>query len=419
MTQLEMARSGRVSAEMEYVARAESVDVTELSARIRDGLVVVPANRNHKGLSPLGIGLGLRTKVNANIGTSPPRCSVEAELEKLRAALDARADTVMDLSIGGDLDEVRRAIIEHCAVPLGTVPIYQAAIESGGPDAMTLESYLAVFEKHAADGVDFATVHAGVTREAVPLLKKRLMGVVSRGGAFLIKWMMTHGKQNFLYEHFDRILDIAREYDVTLSLGDGLRPGCIEDATDEAQIHELKTLGELARRSRERGVQVMIEGPGHIPLHQIEENVRLEKQYCDRAPFYVLGPLPTDVACGYDHIVGAIGGALAALAGADFLCYLTPKEHIGLPDAKDVREGVVVTRIAAHIGDVAKGTKGAREMDRRMSEARGNRDWQAMLGLALDPDRFGMLVQGEEGGDQCSMCGEYCAIKVFRDALDK
>jgi phosphomethylpyrimidine synthase len=419
MTQLEVARSGRVSAEMERVAHAESEEAAEVRKRIRDGLLVVPANRNHEGLSPVGIGLGLRTKVNANIGTSPPRCSVEAELEKLRAALDARADTVMDLSIGGDLDEVRRAIMEHCSVPLGTVPIYQAAIESGGPDAMSIESYLDVFEKHAEDGVDFATVHAGVTREAVPLLEKRVMGVVSRGGAFLIKWMMKHGKENFLYEHFDSILDIAREHDVTLSLGDGLRPGCIADATDEAQIHELKTLGELARRARERGVQVMIEGPGHIPLHQIEQNVRLEKEYCDRAPFYVLGPLPTDVGCGYDHIVGAIGGALAALAGADFLCYLTPKEHIGLPDAADVREGVVVTRIAAHIGDVAKGIKGARELDRQMSEARGNRDWQGMLEFALDPVRFGMLLQSEERGDQCSMCGEYCAIKVFRDAVDK
>ena len=419
MTQLEMARSGRTTPEMEHVARVELMELDELSARIRDGLVVVPANKNHKELSPVGIGLGLRTKVNANIGTSPSRCSLRAELEKLRAALDARADTVMDLSIGGDLDEVRCAIVERCPVPLGTVPIYQVAIESGGPDAMTIESYLAIFEKHASDGVDFATVHAGVTREAIPLLKKRLMGVVSRGGSFLIKWMKKHGKQNFLYEHFDDILDIAREYDVTLSLGDGLRPGCIKDATDEAQIHELKVLGELARRSRERGVQVMIEGPGHIPLHQISENVRLEKEYCDRAPFYVLGPLPTDVAPGYDHIVGAIGGAMAASEGADFLCYLTSKEHIGLPDEEDVREGVVVTRIAAHIGDLAKGIQGAEEQDRRMSEARGNRDWEAMLRLALDTSRFAALLQSEERGDQCSMCGEYCAIKVFRDTFNE
>ncbi len=418
MTQLEMARKGRSTPEMERVSTDESMGLEDLRARIGEGLVVVPANKSHKGLVPIGIGEGLKTKVNANIGTSPARCSLEAELKKLRAALDARADTVMDLSIGGDVDEVRRAIIEHCPAPVGTVPIYQAVIESGSPEAMSLDSYLAVFEEHARDGVDFATLHAGVTREGIPLLSERLMGVVSRGGSFMIKWMTTHRRQSFLYEHFDEVLAIARQYDVTLSLGDGLRPGCIEDATDRAQIYELKVLGELATRCRESGVQVMIEGPGHIPLHQIERNVKLEKEYCDRAPFYVLGPLPTDIAPGYDHVVGAIGGAVAAGAGADFLCYLTPKEHIGLPDEDDVRTGVIVTRIAAHIGDIAKGIKGAREVDRQMGELRTGRDWDGMEKFALDPALFAELLQGESRDDHCSMCGRWCALKVFESSFE-
>jgi len=419
MTQIELARDAGVSPEMKRVAADESLDVKVLAQRIRDGLVVIPAIKNHKLTQPIGIGTGLRTKVNANIGTSPARCSLDEELEKLRGALDAGADTIMDLSIGDDIDAVRRAVIEACPVPLGTVPIYQAAIEAGAPESATARGYLDVFEKHARDGVDFATVHAGVTRGAIPLLEKRLMGVVSRGGAFLIKWMQTHDKESFLYECFDEVLAIAREHDVTLSLGDGLRPGCLEDATDEAQLHELKVLGELAERCRKSGVQVMIEGPGHIPLNDVVRNVELEKKHCHGAPFYVLGPLPTDAAPGYDHIVGAIGGALAAYAGADFLCYLTPKEHIGLPGAEDVRAGVMVTRVAAHIGDVAKGIAGARDLDRRMAEARTERDWEAMAKCALDPELFARLLDGEEKSDQCSMCGKYCALKVFRDALGR
>jgi len=416
MTQWEMARAGETSEQMRHVAAREGVEPHELRGRLRDGLVVVPANRCHRGLVPVGIGEGLRTKVNANIGTSPARCDIAAERDKLKAALEAGADTVMDLSIGGDLDEVRRALIQHCPVPFGTVPIYQAAIESGAPEAMTLEGYLKVFERHARDGVDFATVHAGVTREAIALLEGRLMGVVSRGGAFLIKWMETHGQQSFLYEHFDQVLAIARDYDVTLSLGDGLRPGCIQDATDEAQLYELRLLGELAERCRHSGVQVMIEGPGHIPLHEIRRNVELQKEHCARAPFYVLGPLPTDVAPGYDHIVGAVGGAVAAAAGADFLCYVTPAEHVGLPDEGSVRAGVMAARLAAHIGDLAKGIKGAADLDRQMSAARARRDWEAMGKLALDPALFARLREGEEGADQCSMCGRYCALKVFESS---
>jgi len=418
MTQLLKSELGETTEQMLHVAAQEPASPAELKARVRAGTVVIPANKNHAGLKPVGVGQGLRIKVNANIGTSPSVSDVNLELCKLRAALEAGADTVMDLSTGEDMDGTRSAIVENSPAPVGTVPVYQAAIEAGGPEHLSLKSYLDTFEKHARDGVDFATVHAGVTRSALPLLEKRLMGVVSRGGAFMVKWMRTHGRESFLYEHFDDVLDIARQYDVTMSLGDGLRPGCIEDATDEAQIHELKVLAELAQRCRERGVQVMIEGPGHIPLDQIEQNVRLEKEYCDGAPFYVLGPLPTDVAPGYDHIVGAIGGALAGLLGADFLCYITPKEHIGLPGVDDVREGVVVTRIAAHIADVAKGIDGAKELDRKMSKARAERDWDRMLGYALDPERFRELMSSESKGDQCSMCDQYCAIKVFRQARE-
>jgi len=419
MTQLELANRGEISPEMEAVAQDEGLTAEQLRERVAAGLVVIPANKNRRGLKPVGIGQGLRTKVNANIGTSPALCSLEVELAKLKTAIEAGADTVMDLSVGGDLDEVRRAIIERCPVPLGTVPIYQAAIERGAPEAMTPEGYLEVLEKHARDGVDFVTVHAGVTREALPLLEGRVTGVVSRGGAFLVKWMKVHGKQNFLYEHFDDVLSIAREHDVTLSLGDGLRPGCIADATDRAQLHELGVLGELAQRCRAGGVQVMIEGPGHVPLQDIARNVELEKECCDGAPFYVLGPLPTDVAPGYDHIVGAIGGAVAAGAGADFLCYLTPMEHIGLPDEQSVRAGVIVTRIAAHIGDVAKGVASAQEWDRHMSVARAARDWGAMLERALDPAHFDRLLKGQNrAADQCSMCGKYCALKVFQSSLE-
>ncbi|MBS3764204.1 MAG: phosphomethylpyrimidine synthase ThiC, partial [Planctomycetes bacterium] len=277
----------------------------------------------------------------------------------------------------------------------------------------TAESFMRTLREHGENGVDFVTIHAGVQREAIPLARKRGMGVVSRGGSFMVRWMETKGQESFLYENFDEILGIAGEYGMTLSLGDGLRPGCIGDATDEAQLHELHVLGELAERAVKAEVQVMIEGPGHVPLKDIERNVQLEKDICDGAPFYVLGPLPTDIAPGYDHIVGSIGGAIAASAGADFLCYLTPKEHVGLPDARDVREGVVVTRIAAHIGDITKGISGAEELDRKMSEARTGRDWDEMARHALDSVQFQRLLSAEDRGDQCSMCGQYCALKIF------
>lgn len=419
MTQLDSAAEGTITGHMRRVCAEEGLSEEALRRRIADGLVVVLANSGRANVQAVGVGQGLRTKVNANIGTSPEKGSTQGELDKLRSALAAGADTVMDLSTGDDIDGVRRAVIENCPAPVGTVPIYQAAIEAGGPEQMSLRSYLRVFERHARDGVDFATVHAGVTRDAFPLVEKRLMGVVSRGGAFLLKWMKARGRESFLYEHFDEILAVAREHDVTMSLGDGLRPGCIEDATDEAQLHELRVLGELAERCRHSGVQVMIEGPGHIPLDQIEENVKLAKRYCAGAPFYVLGPLPTDVAPGYDHIVGAIGGALAGACGADFLCYVTPREHVGLPGPDDVHEGVIAARIAAHVADLAKGTGKAGELNTRMSRARAARDWDAMLEHALTAERFGAMLAAEGKGDRCSMCGEFCAVKLFQETFAK
>lgn len=385
--------------------------------------MVIPANAKHHNLMPVGIGhvlpgIGhlLRMKVNANIGTSPVKSNLKAELKKLDLAVRAGADTVMDLSLGGDLDAIRKAIIKHSTVPVGSVPIYQALVECGDPASLSLAGYLKVFEKHAKDGIDFATVHAGVTKEAIPLLGSRLMPTVSRGGTFLVEWMRKHNRQSFLYEGFDEILAIAREYDVTISLGDGLRPGCIADATDKAQLHELRVLGRLVERSRKEGVQVMVEGPGHIPLNEVELNVKLAKRLCNGAPLYVLGPLPTDAAAGRDHIAAAIGGALAGMYGADFLCYVTPSEHIGLPDSDDVLEGIAAARIAAHIADISRSIPGAAIQDRMMSEARVNLDWVAMAKHALDPKKFRRLVRGEcainpDMHKGCSMCGRFCTEK--------
>jgi len=417
MTQFQKAQNNEITEEMKYVAKQECVDVNTLMRDIAQGLVVIPANTNHGNLKPIGIGYGLKTKVNANIGTSPIKSDLETELRKLDIAIKSRVDTIMDLSLGGNLNEIRRRVIGTSVIPVGTVPIYQAVIEAGNPEDLTLDRYLEVFERHARDGVDFATVHAGITLEVLPQLEKRVMPIVSRGGTFLARWMKKHNKQSFLYDGFDEILDLARKYDVTMSLGDGLRPGCLKDATDEAQINELKILGKLAEKCRNRGVQVMIEGPGHIPLNQIEKNVRLEKEYCKNAPFYVLGPLPTDIAAGYDHIACAIGGALAGMYGADFLCYVTPKEHVSLPDMQDVREGIIVTRIAAHIADIAKGRNLSIQQDYIMSEARSRLDWDIMADYALDPENFRRLIKEECVNNQdisqgCSMCGKYCTEKI-------
>jgi phosphomethylpyrimidine synthase len=424
MTQLEIARKEKVSTQMEAVARAEGVEVDFVRQGVAAGTIVIPANANHSGLIPCGVGAGLSTKVNANIGTSSDFNDINVELVKLRVAIAAGADTIMDLSTGGDIPAIRRTIIADSSKPIGTVPIYQAGIEAiekhGAIVKMTADDIFKVIEDNARDGVDFITVHCGVTRSAIDRLKKqgRVTDVVSRGGAFIIGWMLHNDCENPLYEQYDRLLDIARECDVTLSLGDGMRPGSLADATDSTQIEELLTLGELVQRAQHAGVQVMVEGPGHIPLNQIEANVRLQKAVCKGAPFYVLGPLVTDIAAGYDHITGAIGGAIAAMAGADFLCYVTPSEHLAIPDVDDVREGIMASRIAAHAADIVKGVRGAGERDRQMSLARKQLNWEKQARLALDPEKFKKTHQQRSSkGSACSMCGQYCAMEIVGQYL--
>ncbi|MBL7126225.1 MAG: phosphomethylpyrimidine synthase ThiC [Dehalococcoidales bacterium] len=424
MTQLESARKGIVTPQMKVVAEAEGLDVEFIREGVARGRIVIPANINHEKLVPCGIGQGLKTKVNANIGTSSDFGDINTELEKMRVAIDAGADTVMDLSTGGDISAIRRAIIAASTAGIGTVPIYQAGIGAiERYDAivkMTADDLFAVIEEHAKDGVDFVTVHCGVTRVAIDRLKNqgRVADVVSRGGAFLIGWIIYNEQENPLYTQYDRLLDIAREYDVTLSLGDGLRPGSLADATDRAQIEELLTLGELVERAWEAGVQVMVEGPGHLPLNHIETNIKLQKTVCREAPFYVLGPLVTDIGAGYDHITGAIGGAIAAAAGTDFLCYVTPSEHLALPDYEDVRQGVIASRIAAHAGDIVKGVKGAEEWDRKMSMARKKFDWEEQARLSLNPERSQKVHrQHATAGSACSMCGKYCAMELVEKYL--
>ncbi len=424
MTQLESARAGIISPQMKQVAQREGLEAEFIRQGVAKGTIVIPADVNHSNLVPCGIGQGLSTKINANIGTSSDFGDIDTELEKLRVSVDSGADTVMDLSTGGDVSAIRRAMIASSSLPIGTVPIYQAGIEAiARYDAivkMTADELFAVIEEHARDGVDFITVHCGVTRSAIARLKQqgRVADVVSRGGAFLIGWILHNDCENPLYEQYDRLLEIAREFDVTLSLGDGMRPGSLADATDRAQIEELLIAGELVQRAQEAGVQVMVEGPGHLPLNQIETNVRLQKSICQGAPFYVLGPLVTDVAAGYDHITGAIGGAIAAAAGADFLCYVTPAEHLSLPDTEDVRQGVIASRIAAHAADIVKGVKGAGEWDRKMSMARKRLDWEEQAKLSLDPERS-RRVHGKHAsaGTACSMCGGYCAMELVEEFL--
>jgi phosphomethylpyrimidine synthase len=423
MTQLAKARAGIATPEMKIVAEKEGVEVVWLREKIAEGRVVIPANVNHVGLEPCGVGEGLLIKVNSNIGTSSDRAVIEEELEKLKVSIEAGADTVMDLSTGGDIDRCRRMILELSPIAVGTVPIYQAVVETmeelGGLIHLTVDKLFEVIEKQVSDGVDFITVHCGLTRGALEMLRGqgRVTDIVSRGGAFLTTWMLHHDRENPLYEHFDRLLSIAKKYDATLSLGDGLRPGSLADATDRAQIHELMTLGELTKRAWDEDVQVMIEGPGHVPLNQIKANVLLQKQLCYHAPFYVLGPLVTDIAAGYDHVACAIGGAVAGEAGADFLCYVTPAEHLCLPQVEDVREGVIVTRIAAHAADIARGHKGAIERDRNMSAARKNLDWETQMQLAIDPKKAKKMREENPPSEEdvCTMCGKYCAIKQVKE----
>ncbi len=423
MTQKIEAQRGFCTKEMEFVAREEGISLEGLREKIACGQIVIPMNRNHRGVKPVGIGEGLRIKVNTNLGTSSDHVNLEEELRKLEVSIQAGTDTVMDLSTGGDIDAIRKEILRHAPIPLGTVPIYEAAIEAvrkrGALARMRVEDLFEVIERQAEEGVDFMTLHCGVTRNTIERLKqsRRLLGVVSRGGSFLVEWMIYNGRENPLYEYYDRVLEIAKKYDVTLSLGDGLRPGCLADATDRPQVLETILLGELTERAWAEGVQVMIEGPGHVPLDQIEANILLEKRLCKGAPFYVLGPLVTDISPGYDHIACAIGGAIAGRAGADFLCYVTPSEHLKLPTVEDVREGVIATRIAGHAADIARGNRKAIEQDMEMAKARKAFDWKRQIELSIDPEKARRYH--EEGKshteDVCTMCGEFCAIKRVKD----
>lgn len=426
-TQMQLARQGIITDAMRTVAQQEGVSEEFIRAGVAEGTIAICANKNHKNLIPRGVGQGLKVKVNANIGTSSSFPDIEPELVKLKAAVDAGADAVMDLSTGNNITASRRAIIENSTVMVGTVPMYQATVETikkrGAVVEMTKEDLFDVIRMQAADGADFMTLHCGITKSVLKALTEegRIMDVVSRGGSFITGWMLHNDKENPLYEYYDEILDICAEYDVTISLGDGLRPGCLADATDRAQIQELLNLGELTQLAWDKGVQVMVEGPGHMPYNQIAANMQLQKRICHGAPFYVLGPLVTDVAPGYDHITSAIGGTLAAVSGADFLCYVTPAEHLGLPDLNDVREGVIAARIAAHAADLAKGNKQAWAWDNAMAKARKELDWPEQLRLALDPVKATEYRNKKNKSDDeaCSMCGDYCAVKIVGQYLEE
>lgn len=419
-TQLKDAKSGNITEAMKRIAVSEGVTPEFVRNGVAKGNIVITLNNRRRNIKPIGIGKGLSTKINANIGTSGDDADIDKELEKLDVAVRAGADTVMDLSTGGDIDRIKKIIIKRSPVPIGTVPIYQAAcdnLKKGGaiPDISEDDIFNAI-ERHGEDGVDFITVHCGVTLETFGRMERegRLLNIVSRGGSLLIKWMMHRKEENPLYAHYDRLLEIAREYDMTLSLGDGFRPGCLADATDRGQVQETILLGELADRARKADVQVMIEGPGHMPINQIEANILLQKRLCHDAPFYVLGPLVTDIAPGYDHITSAIGGAIAASAGADFLCYVTPSEHLRLPTVEDVKEGVIASRIAAHAADIAKGVKGAIERDISMARMRRDLNWEEQIKLSLDPEKAKKMRKESPPSedDVCTMCASLCAIKV-------
>lgn len=422
-------RIGLVPTLLSKIAKDEDVSVRFLLKGIEANTIVVPFSKSRmknwsKSFKPVGIGKGLRTKINANIGTSPDCADLKEELKKLKVCEEAGADTVMDLSTGGDIDEVRKSIRSESNLPVGTVPIYQATIEAQKKNKSFVElspkEILQVFEKHIKDGVDFITVHCGINKKGLESLSRvqRLTGVVSRGGSLIIEWMVYQRKENPLYEYYDELLEIAKEEGVILSLGDGLRPGSLKDATDEPQISELLTIGDLVARAREKRVQVMVEGPGHIPLNEIKANVELAKKICNGAPLYVLGPLVTDIACGYDHITSAIGGALASFYGADFLCYVTPREHLGLPTVDDVRVGVIASRIAAHAGDIGKGIRNTRVWDDEVSRARAKLDWQTMISHSIYPKEAERIFQSSKSlDDACTMCGAYCALKKSREAL--
>lgn len=417
-TLIETLQKGSVPPHILQLSGAENIRLPHFIQSIVKGHVVVPRNNRHEALTPIAIGRDTRVKINANIGTSPASCDFETEIEKLTAAISAGADAVMDLSIAGNSSDFRKRIIEAFDITLGTVPIYDAMIGMDTTDMLTVSHFLRIMEKQAAEGVDFMTIHAGLLSRHLPLIEKRTLGVVSRGGAIMAQWMKHRKKESFLYAHFDEILDVAKAYDVTLSIGDGLRPGCTHDANDAAQFGELEIIGELVQRCRSANVQVMVEGPGHVPLNLIEENVRKEKELCDGAPFYVLGPLVIDYAAGYDHIAGAIGGALAGMFGADFLCYVTPAEHLRLPTIADVHEGVIASKIAAAAADLARKRPSAISRNLEMSKARKRFDWKSQQELSVDKHKFSRYLEkvgtespGVTSDLPCTMCGEWCAMK--------
>lgn len=419
MTQMESARKQELTKEMEFVANREEMPAKELMEKVAEGTVAILKNINHPNVTPLGVGEGLSIKINANLGTSNQKSCLNEEMHKLKVAEEAGADTIMDLSTGQKINETRREMISKTSVPIGTVPIYQAGVESiryaESVLELTKDKIFSAVEEQCKDGVDFITVHCGVTKAVVNALKeqKRVTGIVSRGGSMLASWISGHGTENPLYEYYDELLDIAKTYDATLSLGDGLRPGCGADAGDRAQVMETIVLGELVNRARKAGVQTMVEGPGHVPLNMVPGMIETIKTLTHNAPLYVLGPLVTDIAPGYDHITSAIGGTLAALSGADFLCYVTPSEHLGLPDLKQVREGVITSKIAAHAADVAKGRPSAIKRDLNMSIARMDLDWTKQAQYAIDKTVF----EGIEDGAPCTMCGEYCSMKLIKEHL--
>jgi phosphomethylpyrimidine synthase len=427
MTQLDIARKGSISEEMKKSAAVEGVSPEFIRDGVEKGTIVVIRNIKHNTIAPIALGKGLRTKINANIGTSKDRVDLELELEKVKISVAAGADTIMDLSTGGDIRRIRQAIMKTSTLPVGTVPIYQAAAEmleaKKAIMEMTGNDMFRVIEENGEDGVDFITVHCGVTRRSVACIEEegRILGIVSRGGSILRNWMSFNDRENPLYEEYDRLLEIAKRYDMVLSLGDGLRPGCLADATDRGQVQELILLGELAKRARDYGVQVMIEGPGHVPIKEIEANIQLQKSLCNGAPFYVLGPLPTDIAPGYDHITSAIGGAIAGSAGADFLCYVTPSEHLRLPTLEDVREGIIASKIAAHIADIAKEIPGALDKDKMMARYRKDFDWQGQVKISIDPEKTKKFLETSKSAKEegCTMCGEFCAIKLGKISSHK
>ncbi|MFC1787529.1 phosphomethylpyrimidine synthase ThiC [Halobacteriota archaeon] len=414
---IEAARKGQITPEMEYVAKVEEIDPQRIRNLVASGRVVIPKNASRDTI-PVGIGESMSVKINANVGTSKDFIDMEEELKKALIAVQYGADTIMDLSTGGDLDDIRRKILNSIKVPVGSVPIYQAAQQSIVD--MTSDDMFNAVRKHAEDGIDFVTIHAGVTLDALEQLKKgdRILNVVSRGGAFTIAWMIHNEKENPFYEEYDYLLEIANEYGLTISLGDGMRPGCIADSSDKSEFMEFLTLGELAREARSKGVQTLVEGPGHVPLDDIGLSVRTMKRLADGAPLYLLGPLVTDIAPGYDHITGAIGGSVAGMHGADFLCMTSPSEHLSLPTAEDIKEGTIVTKIAAHVADIVRIKDRAKKIDDQMAIARKNLDWERQFELSINPERARSIKSSRKSkSDACSMCGELCAIKIIQDAL--